>query len=111
MEKNVERRKSFRMPFNTAVICHVNENEFQGTIGDLSVTGFFMETKNCPPTASKCIIEIIINGNHSNLRIEKLRGIVTRCDGNGAGIRFDDRLEWIALVPIYFHKIQEELTG
>jgi len=109
MEKKLDRRQSFRMPCNTEVICHVNENDFQGTICDLSVTGLFMNTTECPPIASKCDIEIVIPGDHSCLRIEKIKGVVIRRVEYGVGIQFDDRLEWIALVPIYFHKIQKEL--
>lgn len=111
MEQKVERQRSFRMPFNAEVICHVDEHEFQGTIRDLSVSGFFMETAKIPPTASKCNIEIVINGEHSRLTIDNLRGLVKRCDEDGVGVEFDDRLEWVALVPIYFHKIHEQLTN
>ena len=111
MEKTVERRISFRMPFNTAVICRVNENTFHGTSYDVSVTGLFMETAEGPPTSSKCDIDIVFPGDHSCLRIEKIKGVVTRRGEHGVGIKFDHRLEWIALVPIYFHKMQEELTG
>ncbi len=109
MKQKVERRKSFRMPFNAEVICSVNGNDFQGTVGDLSVTGLFMKSTECPPTASKCNIDIVISGEHSSLRIEKIRGIVVRYVEHGIGIQFDNRLEWIALIPIYFHKLKEEL--
>jgi len=68
-----------------------------------------MKTTEYPPTASKCDIEIIINGDHSRLRIDKLRGTVIRCDARGVGIQVDNRLEWLALVPIYFNKMKEEL--
>jgi len=34
--------------------------------------------------------------------IDKLGGIVKRSDAHGVGIELDARLEWIALVPIYF---------
>ncbi len=111
MEQKNERRKSFRMPFNTEVICSVNGNDFQGIVSDLSVSGLFMKITECPPTASKCNIDIVINGKHSCLRIEKLKGVVVRCDEYGVGIQFDDRLEWIALVPIYFYRLQEELSA
>ena len=110
MEQKVERQRSFRMPFNAEVICHVDENEFQGKIRDLSVSGFYMETGDNPPAASKCDIEIVIKGNHSRLTIDNLSGLVKRSDQQGVGIEFDDRLEWVALVPIYFHKIHEQLT-
>ena len=110
MEKKIERRKSFRMPISTKAICRVNENTFEGTICDVSVTGLYMKALECPPTDAKCDIEIIFSGNHSCLRIEKIKGVVIRRDEHGVGIRFDDRLEWIALVPIYFHKMQNEVT-
>ena len=110
MKQKLERQRSFRMPFNAEVICHLDEKEFQGTIRDLSVSGFYMETTNHPPTASKCGIEIVINGDHSRLTIDNLKGLVKRRDEHGVGIEFDDRLEWVALVPIYFHKIHEQLT-
>ena len=111
MEQKVERQRSFRMPFNAEVICHVDAHEFQGTIRNLSVSGFFMETTKNPPTDSKCGIEIVINGEHSRLTIDNLSGLVKRCDEHGVGIEFDDLLEWVALVPIYFHKIHEQLTN
>jgi hypothetical protein len=111
MKQKVECKRSFRMPFNAEVICHVDKNEFQGTMRDLSVSGFFMETTEGPLTGSKCYIEIVINGGHSRLTIDRLSGLVKRCDEHGVGIAFDDRLEWVALVPIYFHKIQEQLTN
>ena len=111
MEQKVENRRSFRMPFIAEVICHVNENEFKGTIRDLSVSGLFMEATEIPSTASNCAIEIVLNGDHSRLTIDNFSGHVSRCDEHGVGIEFDHRLEWVALVPIYFHKIQEQLTG
>jgi len=111
MEQKVERQRSFRMPFNAEVICHVDAHEFQGTIRNLSVSGFFMETTKNPLTDSKCGIEIVINGEHSRLTIDNLSGLVKRCDEHGVGIEFDDLLEWVALVPICFHKIHEQLTN
>jgi len=110
MGEKVERRESFRLPISTEAICRVNENTFHGTICDVSVTGLFMETAEGPPTASKCDIDIVFPGNHSCLRVEKIKGVVTRLTERGVGIKFDDRLEWIALVPIYFHKMQKEVT-
>lgn len=110
MKNKIEQRKSFRMPFNAEVICHVNENVFRGKISDLSVSGLFMNTTECPPRGSKCKIEIVLNGDNSRLTIDKLMGVVKRCGKRGVGIEFDDRLEWVALVPIYFHKLKEQLV-
>ena len=109
MEQKDERRNSFRMPFNAEVICSVNGDSFHGKVADLSATGLFIKTNERPSTTSKCDIEIVINGEHSCLRIEKISGIVVRCVEHGVGIQFNNRLEWIALIPIYFHKLKEEL--
>jgi hypothetical protein len=102
MEQSVVHQRSFRMPLKVEVTCIVNENEFQGKVCDMSATGFFMETTICPPIGSKCNIQIILNGDHSRLTIDKLGGIVKRCEDRGVGIELDARLEWVALVSIYF---------
>ena len=102
MEQKVEHQRSFRMRLNKEVVCRVNGDEFQGNVRDMSSTGFFMETTNYPPVGSKCNIQIFLNGDHSRLQIDKLGGIVKRCDARGVGIEFDARLEWVALLPIYF---------
>ncbi len=68
-----------------------------------------MEATECPPTGSNCEIEIVLHGDNSRLTIDKLTGVVKRCDTHGVGIEFKERLEWIALVPIYFRKLQEQL--
>jgi len=111
MEQKAKRQRSFRMPFNAVVLCYTDDDEFQGTIRDLSVSGLFMETTRCPPTDSKCSIEIVIHGDHSRLTIDLLSGRVIRRDERGVGIEFDKRLEWVALVPIYYYKMQEQLKA
>lgn len=108
MEETTERRQSFRMPFNAEVVCHTSDRNYKGKIRDLSSNGFFMKAGEYPPAEALCDVEIFINGNHSRLRIDKLKGRVVRFADNGVGIGFDDRLEWVALIPIYFHKLQEQ---
>jgi hypothetical protein len=100
--------RAYRMPLNTEVICHINEKYFKGKVRDLSVSGFFMETADYPPIESKCKIKIVLNGAHSRLTIDKLSGIVKRCDEHGVGIELDDKLEWFALIPFCSHKIQKQ---
>jgi len=102
MEQKVEHQRSFRMLLNAEVICNVNGDKFQGKIHDMSSTGFFMKTTICPAIGLKCNIQILLNGMHSRLQIDKLGGIVKRCDEHGVGIELDERFEWIALLPIYF---------
>ena len=101
-----ERRESFRMPFIVPVLCCFNGSVCRGTMSNLSVTGFFMKAVESPPIGSECDIEIVINGEHSSLRIDKLKAIVVRSGDNGVGFQFEDLLEWIALVPVYSQKME-----
>jgi hypothetical protein len=103
----VERRKSFRFPLNTKVFCHINEKVYHGTVRDLSITGLYMNTTENPPTSSICDLEIVLQGDHSCLTIHEVAGVVLRRDEAGVGIKFNQRLEWVALLPICFHKMQE----
>jgi len=107
MGQSVERRKSFRFPFNTKVFCHINEKVYQGTIRELSITGLYMNTPDNPPTSSICDLEIVLQGDHSCLTIHEVAGVVLRSDEDGVGIQFNERLEWVALLPICFHKVHE----
>jgi hypothetical protein len=103
MDSVIERRESFRMPFSVEVICHVDDpgRKCSGKLRDLSISSLFMETDDCPHVDSKCTVDIILHGNHSSLKIEKVRGTVKRCDSDGVAVYFDERLEWLAVVPLY----------
>jgi hypothetical protein len=68
-----------------------------------------MKTDNYPSNGVECDLEIVLNGNHSRLIIDNLKGRVVRTDESGAGIQLTDRLEWVALVPIYHHKFKGAL--
>lgn len=107
MDQRIERRKSFRFPLNAKVFCHINEKIYQGTLRDLSITGLYMNTTDNPPTSSICDLEIVLHGDHSCLTIHEVSGVVLRSDEEGVGIQFNERLEWVAVLPIYFHKMQE----
>lgn len=109
MKKNVDRRKSFRFPLNAQVVCHVNGTVFRGSVSDLSICGLYMSTSEQPPVTSKCDLEIVLHGDHSCLTIHELAGFVLRSDEQGVAIKFVDRLEWVALIPICFHKMQEQI--
>jgi len=109
MSQSAERRVSFRMPFATEVICHVDELEkkYYGTLRDLSITSLFMEVNNCPHAGCKCHINIILKGKHSRLEIKDITGSIVRRDEDGVAIYFDERLEWFGMVPLYFQKLRE----
>lgn len=111
MEKKFERRKSYRLPFNAKMICYANGKNYHGELRDMSVSGCFMLTSECPTIHAKCEIEIVLQGDNSRLKIDRLKGILVRCDEYGVGINFDSRLEWIALAPIYYHKMREQFES
>lgn len=104
-----DRRKAFRMPFNADVICRDTATGaiYKGKLKDISALGVFLEASNPPPVASVCELEIALQGTSSRLLIDKLKGTIVRHVNGGMAIRFHDRLEWIALVPIYFHKMKQ----
>jgi len=110
MKQSDERRISYRTPFVTKVVCHVDEHDkkFYGMLRDLSIIGLFMETKDCPSVESECSIDIILEGKHSQLKIEKVKGRVIRADDDGVAVYFDERLEWFALVPLYFQDCMQK---
>lgn len=107
MERAVECRKSFRMPFIADVLFRTNGQDFRGVIQNLSSTGFFMKTDEQLPEAIECEIEIVMSGKHSRLKIDRLRGQVIRSEESGVGVEFAEHLEWIALIPIYCSKVLE----
>ena len=108
MSQPAERRESFRMPFATEVICYVDEldKQYKGTLRDLSITSLFMEADDSPEVGSICRIEIVLEGKHSQLEIKNISGKIVRNDGDGVAVCFDERLEWFALVPLYFQKLR-----
>jgi len=107
MQDPMERRKSFRMPFHAEVRIVANGQDFRGICENLSSAGLFLKTEQAPPLGAECDIEIIMNGRHSSLKIEKLQGLVVRQEEFGVGVEFTELLEWVALIPIYYNKVQE----
>ncbi len=109
MSQSAERRVSFRMPFATEVICHADEldKKYCGTLRDLSITSLFMEVDDSPHIGCRCHVNIILKGKHSRLEIKNIAGSIVRKDEDGVAVYFDERLEWFALVPLYFQKLRE----
>lgn len=109
MMKATERREAYRIPFPSKVVCHVDKNnkKYYGDVRDVSILGLFMETDNFPDVESKCDIDIVVESKYSSLKIENVRGTIVRNDKDGLGIRFDQRLEWFAMVTLCSHKQRE----
>lgn len=97
------------MPFNADIVCHVpsTESTYHGRLRDISALGVFVEAENTPEMGCACELHIALKGTSSRLVIDQLKGKVVRLVEGGMAISFEDRLEWIALVPIYFHKMKK----
>lgn len=109
MQKTEERRTSARIPFYPRAYCELKENgrEFCGTIRDISMLSLFITLDNEMDVSGNCDIQIVLEGSHSELEINNLSGKIVRADDDGVAIRLDKRLEWFAIVPLYFRKIVE----
>jgi len=110
MDKSIDRRVSFRIPFASSAVCHVaaTDQEYGGTLRDISITSLFMETDKCRDVGDKCDLDIVLEGKHSRLVIENVNGRIIRRDDNGVAITFDEHLEWFNLMPLYFHKMRDQ---
>ncbi len=78
--------------------------EFCGTIRDISMRSLYIKMDNNIDVSGNCDIQIVIEGNHSELEINNLSGKIVRADTDGVAIQLDKRLEWFAIVPLYFRK-------
>jgi hypothetical protein len=74
----------------------------QGTLKNLSRSGFFLETDKLPEVSKSYDIEIVLQGSHSRLVVDNLSGTVTRADNEGVAVEFSKPFEWLVLAPIFF---------
>lgn len=110
MAKIDERRVSVRMPFVSKGLCSVpiSGEAYSGTLRDISITGLFMAINECPAEGQRCTIDIVFAGEHSRLKIEQVAGCIIRSDEDGIAVRFDNRLEWFILIPLYYRKMRDQ---
>ncbi len=103
-----KQRKFFRMPFVAKISGKIegSENVFSGSVRDISSLGLFIETSYKLDLGTRCECEIILSGNNSRLIIDQLKAKVIRQDDDGLALNLEEHLEWVALVPIYFHKMR-----
>ncbi len=99
-----ERRESFRLVDVSKASCTLidGDDRIQGTLRNLSRSGFFMETDRLPEAAKSYDIEIILQGSHSRLLVDNLAGTVARADEDGVAVEFSRSFEWLVLAPIFF---------
>lgn len=109
MQKIDDRRDSVRMPFSPRAYCELKDGgkEFCGTIRDISMLSLFIMFEGDNDLSGNCDIQIVLEGQHSELEINNLSGKIVRVDNDGVAIRLDERLEWFAVVPLYFRKLTD----
>ena len=101
-----ERRHSYRMANISKASCTLTEgsSRFQGTLKNLSRTGFLVETDGQPSISKEYGIEIVLEGGHSRLVVDNLKGVVTRQEEDGVAVEFSEAFEWLVLVPIFYQE-------
>lgn len=102
--KSEERRESYRIADISRATCNLlgDHDRYQGTLRNLSRTGFFLETDRPPAISETYAIEIVLEGKHSRLVVDKLSGVITRKDNRGVAVEFSENFEWLVLAPIFF---------
>lgn len=102
-----ERRAAFRMNVVSKATCCLTSGDesISGPIKDISIAGLYMQTDERPELGSDFKVEIILDGRYSQMRLGSMSGTVVRHDENGLALTFDQRFEWFAMVPLYFHTI------
>ena len=105
MSEKSERRNAFRMDVVSKAMCRLidGDNIISGPIKDISIQGLFLETAERPDLESNFDVEIVLNGRYSQMVLGSMSGKVVRIDDTGLAITFDERFEWFAMVPLYFH--------
>lgn len=99
-----ERRDSYRMANISKASCTLfdESSRYQGTLINLSRTGFLVQTDGQPPISKQYGIEIVLEGGHSRLVVDNLNGVVTRHEEDGVAVEFSETFEWLVLVPIFY---------
>lgn len=100
-----ERRDAFRMDVVSRATCCLisGDQEIRGPIKDISIAGLYMQTDQRPAVGSDFEVEIVLDGKYSQMRLGSMNGRVVRHDDHGLAVTFDQRFEWFAMVPLYFH--------
>jgi len=107
MAGTADKRKLVRLPFTPQAFCQLQDSgqEFTGVIRDISLLSVYMELEGAEDITGECDIQIVLEGEHSEMEINNLSGYVIRSDKRGLAIRFDQPFEWLAIVPALFKKL------
>jgi len=107
MNKIQERRAAFRMDVVSRAMCRLSspDGTISGPIRDISIAGLYMQTDERPAVNSRFGVEIVLKGKHSEMVIGSMSAMVIRHDEIGVAVRFEERFEWFAMVPLYFNTV------
>lgn len=107
MARERDKRELLRLPFTPRAYCQLKETgrEFTGTIRDISLLSLFLELEDDSDISGECDIQIVIEGEHSEMEINNLSGYVIRSAEDGLAIRFEQPFEWFAIVPLLFNMV------
>ncbi len=112
-----DRRKGIRFTFQVKVDVQLKEEDvsFSGLSRDVSVTGLALDV-SIPRRyiGMKCMLKVVFEGEHSNLAIESLEGVIARADEEVTAVAFHHPLEWFLLFPAYqgkLHQVMQRTDG
>lgn len=95
------------MPFVSRLDCREigSDKNHVGTLRDISINGLFVEMLEFPVVGCQCLVTLYFEGDYSRLVVENVNGIVVRSEAEGVAVKFNNRLEWFVLIPLFFRKI------
>jgi hypothetical protein len=90
-KKREERRQNLRVPFVTEV--NITALDGSGRVStemskDISMKGIYCFTENPLPQGTRCLIEIVLTGTSTELKI-RIEGHVVRTEPGGMALFFD----------------------
>jgi len=102
-----ERRRTTRLIIDTPVrLSDKKQTISVGKIKNLSATGALLEIQGDVLPGKTYSLSIKLEGDNSNLIIDKLLGTVVRNNQKIVAIEFDENMEWLTLFYVYRQKLQ-----
>lgn len=106
-----ERRQCTRTTFLTTVLVNtgLEDLEVEADLQNISISGMYIELEQPVPLETVCSLQIIIEGKHSRLILDDIKGEVVRQEEGGVAIRFTSNMEWFVLFKIYTQYAKDSL--
>ncbi len=109
-----DRRVGGRIASQIRVIVMPREDDrqFEGWSRNVSVTGLALNFEIPHQYLQQnCTVRIILSGQHSDLVIDKLEGVIVRAGKRTAAVTFLKPLEWFLLFSVYQKKFDQALQN